>query len=800
MPLQHHDIYYKAYQIANKLHKPGTAVTDELRRAITDACIKFFVAYEPFKGLSWFKTYLTSPLNGLRPKELVELEKKNPDKADLCTLAKACIHLHLRILDHLLLGKEFGASIHVGDMTAAPRHDGRPSSAHFTDAMLVSALTIQKALEIGVPREHLEAVAKGLQDEHESGLFKRTNATFIEKELQTLLKNDKFRMKDYTNAELVHLLENLVNHPWLVERYLTQHALLQNKFHGSAAKSTPAEMALGFNLSLQMSAFVGIKEMYSVLLSPRDDLLDTEFVVEVLAVLMERSTRGYLMEDRSSPKAFFAELAQKNLDDFTNLRAFFDKGLFANFSPEELIQGALDVAHDKAIDRHGITWDNEKTIRIPAKLDAKGATLAGFPLRQTTGRDYPELEFTATCAFFLGKKVTLSGFVQTAMRARKLLIPNGQKLIWCVMKDLWDIIAPESKHFDVEKAARWGHQNWTEELHAKILERAYQGIDAELHAIAWKLVRKGCYNAENMLSVLCPPPNIRPWHLYDKEHTLEKTDVPLQAYVSLLQDRLGLHDSEISNASKVRISTIIKQTAALIEKIYSTDPGALFQTGFQNHEQEHTLNTNLQMRDHMEVGVDKRAASETYGKWDSLQNIATMHKNFYPFAVAGMEARKLPKFFMPSQERLTPRNDWSQAVKPLSHMLIVQEKNKEWSYYALTEAGVRFYVDDIAKFHTLNPPETRACVAAIGKSVLTSTWTMTSKECENLLNTDQFNQIACLLNVASARAFDSIAFVETLHKLQWTRSDYRAFCQYIRASLPPTEDFAPEKYERELFG
>ncbi|MBS0637037.1 MAG: hypothetical protein JSS12_05970, partial [Verrucomicrobia bacterium] len=801
VPMQHHDIYYNAYLVARKHHVPGTTVTPEIRKAIVDSCVQFFLAYEPLKELPWLEKYLRSKLNDPRPKELEQLNEKNPDKADLCILAKASIHLHLPHSDSLTLGKDYGDSIHPGDMTAAPRHDGRPSSAHFTDTMLVTALTIQKALEVGIPQDHLEAVAKGLRDEHESGLFKRTSVTKIEKDLQQVMQNSQFRMKEYSDEQLVAALERLRRHPWLVERYLTQHALLQNRFHGSAARSTPAEMALGFNLSIQMSAFVGLKEIYSALVSSRDDLLDTAFMAEVLAVLFQdRNASGIIMEDRTTPKAFFKEMAEKRPEEFIRLRAYFDRGgIFANFSAEVLMQGALDVASEKGLSRHGITWDHERTIRAPAALtSSQSATLASFPIRQTTGRDYPELEFNARTALFLGRKVTLSGLGQTAMRARKLLVPNGQTLFWAVMKDLWQTIAPGSQQFEVEKAVRWNLRNFRDELKSKIVVRAYQGIDAELHAAAWKMVRNRDYNAREMLSVLCPEANTRPWDLYDRAHTVEKTDVPLRAYVVLTKDRLGLHS--LSAESKARIEKIVTQTVALIEMMHATDPATLYQTGFQNHQHEQSLNTNLQLNAYVDYGVDKKSSSETYGPNDSLENLELMHKGFHQFAVNGMAAARLPKFYMPTLERLSPRNDWKQAVKPLSHVLVRQEKNGEWKYYALTEAGARFYVEDITKLRRVHYPETRAFVAAIGKSVLLSTFTLTDKECMAALNCEQFAQIVALLSVATGRTFNSVDFVSTLEKRQWSRRDFRAFCEYIRTITPQDEDFATEKYERELFG
>ncbi len=779
VPPLHHEIYYEAYKLKGDL----------------EASVQFFTKYSLFAGLDWLEEYIRSPL-GTRHPSLLKLEETNKALSDLCILAKASIHLHMPYTRAFTLGKEFGDSLHPRDKTAAPRKDGRPTSAHFSDAMLVSLLTIQKAFEEGIRDIFIPEVALGIRDEYDQLLFKKEKISSIEEKLREIFGIDTFLLGQVSDSELEELLKAHKTNSWLVERYLKLHALPTIQFYGSAAKSTAAEMALGFTTSLRMSAFIGIPESYSVVIEKNEELLDTEFVAEVLAVLMERNRNGLIIENGATPKAFFEEIAEKVPENFAGMRAFFDRGIFANYSARELVEAASDVAAARGLKRHGITWEGEKTIRVASLLqsDLPGETIAGFPLRQTTGRDYPALAFTARCALFLHKNVTLSQLVQTVLRARKIRIPNAQTIFWCAKEELWKAISPDDPKFSVEKTIRWAIKNMASECKAKMIEQARQGIEAEVHAAAWKRVKKhSTDDVVHMVSTLCPSPSQRPWDLYDKPQGASGFDLRNYYYDLLL--RIGLVDNNLSFESQKRISDTIGRTVGMVGGVDLAEKAALHQVGFHNHQQT----VQMHVREERDLGADTRTRFERYDANDSLENEEKMCESVQRFTVPGIDQSKLPTFYIPSIERLSPRMDWKEAIKLLSHMLIFQANDGTWRFHVLTEAGARFYVQDMRKFHKVFYPELKAFVIGFGKTILNATFNITNEECHRMRDSIRFHRIVSLLTMMSNRTFNPHDFQHTIRELEWTRDDYRAFCKFIRKSLPQGDDFAPEKYEAELF-
>jgi hypothetical protein len=816
VPMQHHQIYYMAYREASKIYGPESAITQQQMAQVVDRCIERYMRFKPFCKLHWLREYLASPSDNPRTKELVELNHNDPDKADLVILAKACIHQHLPYTYSLTYGKEYGPSIHPGDMTAAPRLEGRPSSAHFIDIMLVSALTIQKAIVMGIPEDDLTMIIKRLREEHESSLLGNECGSLAQLKLQEILNDEAFKFDAISDRELSQSLKAIsaLHHPWLVKRYLEKHALKQIRFQGRHAKSTPAEMALGFNLSIQFSATPGMAEIYSILLKQNEALLDTEFVVEVLTVLLERNFEGLLMQNRSTPKVFFAEMAKKRPEEFKSLRAFLDRGgLFSSFKPQEVAQAVVEVAAENNLCRHAITWLNDKNIHIQNHT-LKGfeeATIAGFTLQQTTGRDYT-LGFKARGALFLGKKVALSGIVQAAMRERKLLTPNAQSLFWCVMEEHWRSIDPEGGVFDLNKVLKWSLKNQANEFRSKIVIRAYQGIDAELHSHAWRLVQEGDKRSLKLLENLCPNPATRPWNCYLNDRYLVAASEALESYFQSQMSVLGLDESEISALSSTRIKEIIAQTACLLKSIKAGSIDCLEKLAFQEQEMEEEKEMEAEQEIEVNkfstasIGKDQRVAAECYGDVDRLESPETMEMLYSQLVVKGIDSRKLPDIMMPHAERLSPRVDWKDAMKPVSHLLMKRNKvegggagrGRKWQYYVLTEAGARFYAKNINHLNEMDNSAIEATLVTIGGTILAATKNICQEVISDELNAMRFRLAVPLLEALAGRSFDAQAFIAALKGLHWSLEDFRAFCQHVRHVAPPGEESSLEKYEEEL--
>lgn len=109
--------------------------------------------------------YLMQP-SKKRPEWLTQLREKNPELANCVVAARAFIRTHLPHILTLQYEKNYGNSVHPGDLTAAPKNNGRNTTAHFSDPQLIAALSIQLVEQQGVPEEQVRKILSALKSRH----------------------------------------------------------------------------------------------------------------------------------------------------------------------------------------------------------------------------------------------------------------------------------------------------------------------------------------------------------------------------------------------------------------------------------------------------------------------------------------------------------------------------------------------------------------------------------------------------------------------------------------------------------
>jgi len=133
------------------------------------------------------KAYLTKGSRD-RPKSLQELHLSNPEKSELVVLARAYIKTVLPYILTMQLKKDYGYSIHDGDLTAAPKHDEQDVSSHFGDRLLLMSLTVQLYQQEGALSEYVSKIIQGYKVQHDSERRgKRTGTTKAETALRKIL-------------------------------------------------------------------------------------------------------------------------------------------------------------------------------------------------------------------------------------------------------------------------------------------------------------------------------------------------------------------------------------------------------------------------------------------------------------------------------------------------------------------------------------------------------------------------------------------------------------------------------------
>ncbi len=183
-----------------------------------------------------------------RPDWLRQLEIEKKGLCDLVIAGRAFIHSHLPHILKMQHKKNYGQSMHPGDLTAAPKHDGTDTTAHFGDPLLVLALTIQLAEQEGVREEEMKAILLSFKKQHEvERKWCRKGQTPTEFFLASTLPDDLkgLSLDSLTPGQIDELAKDprIFKHSEMIKKYLYEYALRQIEIPSQRFTSTPADMS-----------------------------------------------------------------------------------------------------------------------------------------------------------------------------------------------------------------------------------------------------------------------------------------------------------------------------------------------------------------------------------------------------------------------------------------------------------------------------------------------------------------------------------------------------------------------------
>ncbi len=424
-------------------------------------------------------------------------EMKDEEMADLIVLAKAFIYTHITHIVHLQGFKNYGPSIHTGDLTGAPKHEGKDTTAHFSDTGLVMALTIQMTLEQGIPGAQVKKMLEQLKETHiKELLWTKGKITPSEKLFLSLLPEEErdLRLEDLSDKKIEELSSRveIQKKPSMIKRYLLGFALPQIEMPTLKATSTPAEMHAGFARSVQFSATPGLKETYPIALT--SCRFQHAFEAEVLHTLLQPKNNAHcLLQPFNDPLSFMKQISP-------DLNALIDRGaLLCHELPSTVINAYLEVVKQ---DKEVLASYFEEGV-MKAKFRGETFSIPGTKLLETmknrgikeddvaimlyldlgkaTGTDVTQ-NYKAKAGLTIGKEQIVTEVIQAAMRERLLLWNNAQTIVWIMQQGLSKQISTD---FDLKKLFYWMVRNEAKAIKSKIVMRAYQGIHQIMEDHVW---------------------------------------------------------------------------------------------------------------------------------------------------------------------------------------------------------------------------------------------------------------------------------------------------------------------------
>jgi hypothetical protein len=744
--------------------------------------------------------------------------------AELIILARAFIQTHL---PHILLlqdKKDYGESIHPGDLTVAPKHEGKDVTSHFGDHTLVAALTIQMYQQRGLSFVQVKQLIGKLREEHINE--RKWNANFDVPTCAEIILM-KWIPEDYTFGSYQELTTDLIlqlsqdpqffRHPELINKYLTVFALPQIKVPMERQLSTAAELQAGFLRSVMLSATPSLPELYPVFLKPENCFLEEAFEAQVIDVLLNMKNRGLCkLQTIQQPSEFFEQFPPELLMKMTTL---IDRGaLLTDFTAQDVLKSYLGLDKDKVTTQTGVFFSkNQMHLRTKA-ADVKEANISGaglvsalkkqgikpeefllflfLDLSKTTGTDVKR-PYNDHAGLTVGKGQTITETIQAAMRERQLLDDDAQTITWIMFQSLYQQICPDAPEdsFDLRQLFYWMIRNEAKEIEIKLINRAYQGIDQIIMSAAWEKISGGHIDLIANVRIF---QDLSPWHNYEIESCEQDASSVLGDYVNKLLDRLnnGVSDEayiQLSVEGTTLIDKIIADTSALISKLQSPPKVALNNEVLQEMQIEQMQQQEIQQEKRMKNTFDKVqsfvfAVEEYSPVKDSLEAMFEFftktkqqrwrEQHYKQLQLPNCQDIVHPALFFCQQHFAVFKQAASKAstsnleqLKPIKILLVKVTPENDMKYLACTAAGAEYYSCQLNnnKFSVNDPAYV---MLTIDGDILCISDNISQSKYIEMIATVECQQMMTYAHFLNGKINNVISLSEIIKAQHWTQQNY----------------------------
>lgn len=765
--------------------------------------------------------YLSSPRRK-KPKWLERLYEGNPREKELANLvvcARSFIQTHLKHILTLQHGKNYGGSVHRGDMTAAPKHDGGPTAAYFAEAFLKMALTIQLAKQDGVPEAHIKSILRDLKRDHnDQKKYCGDGQTMAEVFFYSILPKDKqsYRLDKLTVTEMEDLSKDLAYRKQraMIRKYVYDYALPQIEMPLCRVSSTAPELQAGFKRSVNFSATTGLLETYPVTFTEEDTRFELDFEREVIETLLgARNSESCLVKSRElTAESFFGELLGK----FPNLTGLIDRGaLFCSEKPEKVVAAYLKAStkgksvvyssgQETVIQQPGVAnqirFAGTRIVQELRKKEIDFKKLALFlylELRCTTGWDMQQA-YQACSALTVGPEQTITQTIQAAMRQRQLLEYNAQTIIWVLLEALYKEINPGAVTFDPKVLFIWMLRNEASQVKKKLIMRAYQGIDQVIKGHVWKLIERNKQLYPTYKAAIEEQTLFEPYKIYEIESEERPAKDVLEAYIDEMRAKFIDGKSALSEREKEQLQTIVTQTVNLIETM--TKPhgvelnGEVYQQQavqqHQNQDQNQNQDKNQQMQifHNIDENSDFTFQAETYSPdLEGLTVPRFLEEGFskeyaqYDFGDrVPVSGKRLPSLIIHGRYLSPMLNFGSKAyTKPITNLLVQLLPDGSCRFLACTAAAANFYVEEFRRIRKDNIPlNAKYAIVGFDNHILSS---LGLENGDRQVIKNEANLMTNYLAFLNGRVKNPHTLKRLIDRYHWSYSDYKAMADVIAA-------------------
>lgn len=758
-----------------------------------------------------------------RPTWLIQLIKSNKSLADLVILARSFIKTHLPHILSLQYAKNYGKSIHESDLTVAPKHDGKDVTSHYSDLVLVIALTIQFYAQDGEPADYVIKVIEDLEKDHIRERKWNKSITDAEIFLNSILpQNYPFVNLDGLSKAIKKTLstdDTIRYHSAMLKEFLYKYVFKQIRTPKYRATSTPADFQAGFQYSIMFSATPGLRETLPVFLAKENCFYDHAFEAEVIDTLLHDKNAEYALIDLvQTPKEFFNELRTKSPEVFAAMTTLIDRGaLLSNAKAEEVINAFLDdvTVQDKILaaacfeGEHLLLKSKNQQVgeikilgtKLNEALKRKGLKpeqlllFLFLALCNTTGTDVKR-PHNDRAGLTIGKEQTVTETIQAAMRERLLLWEDAQRIMWLMFRSLYQEIYPHEVNFNRVLLFYWMIRNQALQDHSKIVMRTYQGIYQLIVSLLWSSIDNGDLNYEDYHEELRISCELDIAKMYEIESVIKSSELVLADYVSDLYHKFGIIKENMPEQTVQWINQIITETARLIKDMRQPHGAELnaqvCQEQIAESEKEQEMQEEQKVKSIIDRHISFKFNLEKYdvnadaldkifdglNVYQSSYSVIRLH-TFGNIAVPKLYIRATD--FAPLQQEGYIMSGEIKGLKPINILLVqikFNDRYEKYRFIACTGTGSEFYRYQIIK-KRFNQENSAYVFIGMDGHILFSSTNLSSENKSQLLRSPELQEMVNYAEFLNGRIKNPEELAKIVKKYRWTKNDYNSLVSAI---------------------
>ncbi len=344
--------------------------------------------------------------------------------------------------------------------------------------------------------------------------------------------------------------------------------------------------------------------------------------------------------------------------------------------------------------------------------------------------------------------------------------------------------------FDARQIFYWMIKNEAKEIEAKLINRAYQGIEQALSELAWQEIHKNPQAISTYEKALEEKQELSPYLIYELAAKKNNTELVLRKRVDELIEKFNFKKETIPAEVMSRINKIIQETSQLIAELQDPPKSQLGIEVQQELQKEQKEELQLQQHTHVKNTNDNTSdfefAVEIYTpQADNLTTIFNKSGSaqlYQLLRLPGCDDIKHPELlFCPHHFIVTQQQKSGSELaelKKITNLLVRIMPDNQMQFVACTAAGMEYYAEQIKK-NKLTDKYPAYTIMSTNGAIFRTSNNVSITELEQLVESEDCQEMLTYTHFLNGEISNPIMLSQIVKQQGWNKNRYERLANGI---------------------